>query len=505
MAAASGKFIYRFHSRLSLHRLLIKRYLSSDLKTLSSHTYLADNVQYPLIKPKYPPGSWGDMEPSYAWQWHELKQKMLSIPNVEGRLETLLNKRTMAMIENPIIDPRVHNFKERVQELIESAATTMVLEPNNFHPATLPFRLYATKTVLLPCKNVPLEILDNLVVNDLEILLKDFKNHINDHLLLEHEWLDRNRSAAKPAKIKKIIKAHTLIKCISNFLIAQLGKDYTHLKTAQYDEHVTVRALWNRYGFERKKQKYIHDPDIVTYVNVQDQCLTYEGKFDLMLRSHMPLPQFESRTSGKSIESEAPKLMYKPCVYGQADAGRKQLKNILAGHRLGDPCEFGLLSFIITRGGEKASQDTNLAFGLTSTFSWLAAQACNQGFSHILDLTYPMTSQTVLTDGQNFRFLAYQLNTLELWKDDAANRLVNLCWVTEQMPLYHSIQNGKVNELNEEVLQRLIKTFALAPAVPEYDPKQTITDKERDLANKQDFVPKKIFVEETQIEEQYIV
>lgn len=291
MAAVSVKAVNRFYSKSSLHNFFIKRYFSSALKEhTSSHKHIADNVQYPLIKTKYPPGSWGDMDHSYAWQWHELKQIILSIPNVEGRLQTLLDKRTMAMIAEPIFDPRVHNFKERVQEMIESAATTMVLEPNNLHPATLSFRLYATKTVLLPCKNVPLEILDNLIVNDLDILLKDLKNHITDHLLLEREWLDRNLSAAKPTEIKTI-KAYTLIKCLSNFLIAQLGKDYTHLKMAQYDENVIVRSLWNRYGFERKKPEYNHDPDIVTYVNVQDQCLTYEGKFDFMLRSHMPLPQ----------------------------------------------------------------------------------------------------------------------------------------------------------------------------------------------------------------------
>ena len=66
------------------------------------------------------------------------------------------------------------------------------------------------------------------------------------------------------------------------------------------------------------------------------------------------------------------------------------------------------------------------------------------GFSHLIDLTYPLTSQTILTDGQMFSFLAYQLNTLELWKDDEASPMVNLCWHSKEIPLYHSVENGKV-------------------------------------------------------------
>ena len=59
----------------------------------------------------------------------------------------------------------------------------------------------------------------------------------------------------------------------------------------------------------------------------------------------------------------------------------------LVGHRLGDPCEFGLVGLLSTcdtqsveeRIGAQTARDCRLALGLTMTFSWLAAQAANQG------------------------------------------------------------------------------------------------------------------------------
>ncbi|GFR98804.1 28S ribosomal protein S30, mitochondrial [Elysia marginata] len=129
----------------------------------------------------------------------------------------------------------------------------------------------------------------------------------------------------------------------------------------------------------------------------------------------------------------------------------------------------------------------------------------DQSFSHLVDLTYPLTSQTVLTDGQVFSFLAYQLNTLELWKDDEANSMVNLCWHSKEMSLYHSVTDGKVNDLNEDVLRNLVKMFLVSPRDRGYDMKPSLTQRPEEDFNKQDFVPKRVVVEEVVEEEEYIV
>jgi len=81
------------------------------------------------------------------------------------------------------------------------------------------------------------------------------------------------------------------------------------------------------------------------------------------------------------------------------------------------------------------------------------------------DLTYPITTQCVVTDGHTFRFFCYQLNTLRLWVDDGTephcNPLRNVVWASEPMPLY----NPDTQTLNEDVLKVLLCCVLLRPAV----------------------------------------
>jgi len=86
------------------------------------------------------------------------------------------------------------------------------------------------------------------------------------------------------------------------------------------------------------------------------------------------------------------------------------------------------------------------------------------GFSYVNDLTYPFTTQCVITDGQMFRFFAYQLNTLRLWIDDGVepyNPLRNIVWASEPMPIY----NPDMQSVNDEMLKVLLKYVLLQPAV----------------------------------------
>jgi len=87
------------------------------------------------------------------------------------------------------------------------------------------------------------------------------------------------------------------------------------------------------------------------------------------------------------------------------------------------------------------------------------------GFSFVHDLTYPFTTQCVVTDGQMFRFFCYQLNTLRLWVDDgvepSCNPLRNIVWASDPMPLY----NPDTQSLNEDVFKVLLRCILLQPAV----------------------------------------
>jgi hypothetical protein len=69
------------------------------------------------------------------------------------------------------------------------------------------------------------------------------------------------------------------------------------------------------------------------------------------------------------------------------------------------------------------------------------------GFNTMMDLAYPLTTQTIVTDGQTFSFYAYQLNTLALWRGDEANPLRNICWHSNDAKLFEVVEDGEVYRL----------------------------------------------------------
>ncbi|KAL5004391.1 hypothetical protein ScPMuIL_017847 [Solemya velum] len=180
--------------------------------------------------------------------------------------------------------------------------------------------------------------------------------------------------------------------------------------------------------------------------------------------------QFLARDDEVCHNGSYPKFPYYPGVIGQTSS---QLQpSCVPGFYIGDPCEFGLVSILNTNTskmkqferdyGPESAGLNKLGMGLSASFSWLLAQAHYQGFNSLLDLTNPLTTQTVLTDGQKFLFLAYQLNTLHLWKDDNGNPLRNVCWISKEQKLYE-MQDGQISEFNVDVLKQLIKCLVLKP------------------------------------------
>ena len=85
---------------------------------------------------------------------------------------------------------------------------------------------------------------------------------------------------------------------------------------------------------------------------------------------------------------------------------------------------------------------------------------CFVGFTYLHDLTYPLTAQCLVTDGQCIQLFAYQLNTLKLWLDNDANRLRNVVWASEPMPLFE----GGSRKPNADAFKLLLRSLLLRPA-----------------------------------------
>ena len=67
------------------------------------------------------------------------------------------------------------------------------------------------------------------------------------------------------------------------------------------------------------------------------------------------------------------------------------------------------------------------------------------GFSTFNDMTYPLVTQTVITNGKLWSFYVYQLNTSLLHAEHTSNNpRHNLCWGTPELKLFEAIEDGKV-------------------------------------------------------------
>lgn len=112
-------------------------------------------------------------------------------------------------------------------------------------------------------------------------------------------------------------------------------------------------------------------------------------------------------------------------------------------------------------------KDAIHAQAIQSSFAWLLAQANYNGFNTYSELTYPMNSQTIVTNGRTWSFYEYQLNTLLTNSNQIdKNPRVNYCRGTEELNLYEAIdENGKIKGFNDLVLRQLIKFYTKIPNV----------------------------------------
>lgn len=133
---------------------------------------------------------------------------------------------------------------------------------------------------------------------------------------------------------------------------------------------------------------------------------------------------------------------------------------------------------------------------ILNSFGWLIGQAYYQGFSTFNDLTYPLTTQTIITDGQNWSFYVYQLNTtvFETVHFDR-NRRTNKCWGTDELKLFDEIDaDGKVIGLNDDVLRHIIQFYLSEPKERDYDMKPYLGKNEETIADIDD-VERRAFLE----------
>lgn len=119
---------------------------------------------------------------------------------------------------------------------------------------------------------------------------------------------------------------------------------------------------------------------------------------------------------------------------------------------------------------EEVLRMQDIAKAIFSNFSWTLGQAVQLGFSPLTELTFPLVSQSVNTDGRLWSFFAYQMNSCDLSSNDHTSRThQNLLWTHPTVQLYNKIEDGKLTNFDPDCLRPLIKMYLNKPKVRSYD------------------------------------
>lgn len=317
----------------------------------------------------------------------------------------------------------------------------------------------------------------------LDNILQSVKSNIEDNIVFEHCVRRREHEFKKDILFKDVedvqrkwniedVTVKAVIQNINRTMLIHLSSKYPHLLQAGVDFEPRLEASWFAGGIDppnfmrkfRKSVKFLKnsadDP-----VNLPFQ---YSGHPVIHLRHKHLLKEVISASECENPALDVPIFKFPPQVLTY-EFGRRHLTNI-PGFWPGDENEFGLLSYHNCTHLQRRKKEFNDTFAalkvqaVLASYSWLLSQACYQGFSTFNDITYPLITQTVITDGQWWSFCVYQLNTLLLHSEHVTeNPKRNVCWITEPMKLFDTIEKEKVCGLNEEVLKNLIKFYVNTP------------------------------------------
>uniref|UniRef100_A0A182MWG8 28S ribosomal protein S30, mitochondrial n=1 Tax=Anopheles culicifacies TaxID=139723 RepID=A0A182MWG8_9DIPT len=420
-----------------------RRALATRPLPSNEHEY-TNQPEYPAIQDlSYPAKKKREQQ-----SWH---QKIAKLSSVEEKLFE-------------INMPKYYGYKSNI--------LTDELFPYNIKP----FVQYATRTCFQ--KGLP-QFYDPLKEEATKIL-QTMQGELEDAVAFElssysHFMRDGNVS---PLEREETV-TRSLLMQLNRTLSNALAPNFSHLSEVETDSDPRHEAFWFLGG--------IYPPKLVRnikegvewqkqYANDSyDRNLQYVGKPYMAIRHKHPLdPLIEKDLESFDVKQdnvEVPDYRYDPLALGYVTNFRHA--TTVPGFWPGDQHEFGLMSFqrrthALDRHKYCAINDLDEAInaqGILSSFAWLLGQACYQGFSVFNDVTYPLTTQTIVTDGKHWSFYAYQLNTTLLHSDQVdVNNRYNLCWGTETLKLYESIdESGKIHGLNSEVLLQLIMFYINQP------------------------------------------
>ncbi|XP_060526456.1 large ribosomal subunit protein mL65 [Cylas formicarius] len=305
----------------------------------------------------------------------------------------------------------------------------------------------------------------------------DLAGDIQECLLMEIDYIQRLYDIKKEEITnadRENLTGAAIAKQINRIISNNLAPKYNHIVDSQADIAPRIESCWYAGGMDppnhikRMRSKIVYKKEFEN--DPIDRLMYYIGSPLLSVRSRMPLLPIMSHSEAENPEFEIPHFKYDPRVLGIPTEYR-HVANI-PGFWPGDPNMFGLVSFHKRGHIEehlkqfKDPKDTEEAIhrqAILASYAWLHAQANFLGFTTFNDITYPLVTQTVITNGKQWSFYVYQLNTIKLHNTAQENPKKNVCWATGQMNLFEEINEDKIVGFNEDTLKLLVKFYANAP------------------------------------------
>lgn len=306
----------------------------------------------------------------------------------------------------------------------------------------------------------------------------DISTQIQEALLMEIEGIqklyDLKNEELTDVERENII-ASSIVQQINRVLNNNLAHKNTHIVNNEVDLDLRIESAWYVGGMNPPEhikscrrghsfwKKYENEPT--------DRLMYYIGSPVLTIRATLPLPLIIPPSEAENPAFDVPFFQYDPRVFGTTTEHR-HMANV-PGFWPGDTHTFGLVSFL-KRGHilERAALieddvDNKEALdrqAILSSYAWLHSQANHLGFTTFNDITYPLVTQTVITNGKQFSFYIYQLNTILLSrKNITENPKRNICWGSDELKLYDEVKDGKIVGFNEEVVEKLLRLYCNVP------------------------------------------
>ncbi|CAL8087343.1 unnamed protein product [Orchesella dallaii] len=285
-------------------------------------------------------------------------------------------------------------------------------------------------------------------------------------------------------------KSQSIISQINRVVLTVLGRDFEHLKDSQVDIQPNVEAFWQMGGLEasyrrrnqREGNKTKTAPDCYKLKHVQvdgpmEYNLHYVGSPLLQVRCKDPPQHFVLPTDPlclRSIEEFPDRFPHFLQAYGFRFEDDLRFASIIPGHWSGDTHRCNLLAYhrrdhlwhrerIQNRywTAKDENEEALYSQAMLVSFGRLLSQAFYHGFDQFGGFEYPFSTQTVITNGLDWSFFAYQLNTIEFHELALAkNQNQNIMWGTQSESIF---DKQKSDELNKNVLGNILKFYLNGP------------------------------------------